>query len=707
MKRNVLLKSILGLATTVALLLVSCGGGGGGGGGGGSDDTCKNYTAVATVPSLSTQLSPTGTPPAARNQHEFAYDAANDRLIIHGGRDGTQSFNDTWVLANASGVSGTPTWNHLTTAGTAPQRYLAAFGYNSAKNKFLLFGGSDSTGQTKMDLWLLSNANGVEGTAATWSTVQIAGTAPSVRGSMASAYDETSDTLILFGGGACSGTACTLYNETWLINSVTTAPTWQKINPTGTLPPALANLSAVYDPARNCLVIFGGNASTANPPDTLARVDDTWVLSDVIGSGTPAWSQLTTTIAPPARGGHSAVFDSTNNRMIVFGGVGTENYVGKDVWILVNPGAASPTWAEYSTGAPQPPARGNHAAVYTGTGKNRMIVFGGATGGGTFTNDTWVLRNANGIPSSTVSAITIKGGSVSVCNGYTIQLTPVATDAAGNEVSGVLFIWSTSNPAAATVSPTGLVTGAGAGSATITAGNGVVSGSLAITIKLPPTTPGGGGGGSTLSIVEGQTVSACFDTNAGITSVVNPQTIIAFGGAPLSGYTWTISSLSAFPSGTTVSSLTGVFNGTGGKFALAPGSYTFKMDVSDGTSSASGTITLIVQQANSSGAGGIPGVGCPDAVFQQSPSFGNLLPSAKAGSPYGASLWVMGGTPPYTWSLATGTLPPGLSVDASKGVVRGTPFSSASGQTFQFTVKVTDAMGETAITPSTYRITVQ
>jgi hypothetical protein len=524
---------------------------------------------------------------------------------------------------------------------------------------------------------------------------------------MASAYDETSDTLILFGGGACSGAACTLYNETWLINSVTTAPTWQKINPNGTLPPALANLPAVYDPAKNRLLIFGGNASTSKPPDPLARVGDTWILSNVIGSGIPTWSQLTTTIAPPARGGHSAVFDSTSNRMVVFAGAGTENYARKDVWILVNPGDTSPTWAEYLTGTPQPPARVNHAAVYTGTGKNRMIVFGGDIGGSTFTNDTWVLRDANGIPSSTVSAITVKGGSVSLCNGYTIQLTPVATDAAGNEVSGVLFIWSTSNPAAATVSPTGLVTGTGAGSATITAGNGVVSGSLAITIKLPPTTPGGGGGGSTLSIVEGQTLSACFDTNAGITSVVNPQTLIAFGGAPLSGYTWTISSLSAFPSGTTVSSLTGVFNGTGGKFALAPGSYTFKMDVSDGTSSASGTITLIVEQANSSGAGGIPGVGCPDAVFQQSPSFGNLLPSAKAGSPYGASLWVMGGTPPYTWSLATGTLPPGLSVDASKGVVRGTPFSSASGQTFQFTVKVTDAMGETAITPSTCRITVQ
>jgi hypothetical protein len=412
--------------------------------------------------------------------------------MIHGGRDGSQFFSDLWVLYNASGSSGTPAWSQLTTVGTAPQRYLTASGYNRAKNTFILFGGSDSSGQIKMDLWLLSNANGLGGTA-TWSTLPIGGTPPSARGSVASAYDETSDTLILFGGGGCSSTACTLNNETWLLKNATTSPAWQELTPTGTPPSARANLSAVYDPSSNRLIIFGGNTSTANPPDPSARVNDTWILSSVIGSGTPSWSQLSTTIAPPARAGHSAVFDSANNRMIVFAGAGTDNTVRKDVWILTNAGAASPSWAEYLTGTPQPSARASHAAIYTGTGKNRMVIFGGDTGGGTFANDVWVLRNANGTPSTTVSAITIKGGAARVCNGYTIHLTPVATDAAGNEVSGVLFTWVSSDTTVATVSSNGLVTAVGTGTATITALGGGVSGRYTLTVSQPAPTTGGGG----------------------------------------------------------------------------------------------------------------------------------------------------------------------------------------------------------------------
>lgn len=60
---------------------------------------------------------------------------------------------------------------------------------------------------------------------------------------------------------------------------------------------------------------------------------------------------------------------------------------------------------------------------------------------------------------------------------YTVQLTAVASDAAGSPMSGQSFTWATSNDTVATVTD-GLVRGLVAGAARITASTGGVSGSL-------------------------------------------------------------------------------------------------------------------------------------------------------------------------------------------------------------------------------------
>ncbi|MGD9497834.1 MAG: hypothetical protein AB7Y46_16145, partial [Armatimonadota bacterium] len=151
---------------------------------------------------------------------------------------------------------------------------------------------------------------------------------------------------------------------------------------------------------------------------------------------------------------------------------------------------------------------------------------------------------------------------------------------------------------------------------------------------------GGGGGGSNLRVVPGQVLRAQEMPDGSFTVV--PQPLLATGGSPFSGYTWSLASGSSYPPGTTVAFLTGVFSGSGNGLT-AGRTYTFDMQVSDGTSTATGTITLEVRPVPANGIVPIP-------VFQQPMGVPVInLPDAQANRPYGASLLVLGGEPPYSW----------------------------------------------------------
>jgi Putative Ig domain len=70
--------------------------------------------------------------------------------------------------------------------------------------------------------------------------------------------------------------------------------------------------------------------------------------------------------------------------------------------------------------------------------------------------------------------------------------------------------------------------------------------------------------------------------------------------------------------------------------------------------------------------------------------------TAQAGKAYSSALTASGGVPPYTFA-SSGSLPPGLTLNSSSGVLSGTP--SAAG-TFSFTGQVTDSTGTAAGTAS-------
>ena len=145
------------------------------------------------------------------------------------------------------------------------------------------------------------------------------------------------------------------------------------------------------------------------------------------------------------------------------------------------------------------------------------------------------------------------------------------------------------------------------------------------------------------------------------------QTVSAVGGtAP---YTFTLSS-GALPNGLTLNSSSGVISGT----PTAAGTFNFTITATD----ANGCPGSRPYSIGIAGPGGCP-------VITVNPA---TLPPGVIGTPYSQTVSATGGTAPYTFALTSGTLPPGLTLNTTTGVISGTP--TTSGQ-YTFTITATDA----------------
>ena len=69
-------------------------------------------------------------------------------------------------------------------------------------------------------------------------------------------------------------------------------------------------------------------------------------------------------------------------------------------------------------------------------------------------------------------------------------------------------------------------------------------------------------------------------------------------------------------------------------------------------------------------------------------------PLAEVGAPYTDRLNVLGGTAPFAWSVASGALPPGLTLGAANGLIEGVPTQAG---TYGVDVQVIDAFGATDV----------
>ena len=79
------------------------------------------------------------------------------------------------------------------------------------------------------------------------------------------------------------------------------------------------------------------------------------------------------------------------------------------------------------------------------------------------------------------------------------------------------------------------------------------------------------------------------------------------------------------------------------------------------------------------------------------------LPNGNVAIFYDSQLMATGGTPPYHWTITSGTLPPGLSLTPATGVISGTPTTTGS---YPITVQVADSERTPATATGSFTITI-
>ena len=281
--------------------------------------------------------------PGARQLHGAAWTGST--LLVWGGLNGTTPLNGGGMYNVASNA-----WTAMATVNAPAARRGHAIAWTGSR--MVVWGGQSDT--------YLGTGGMFNPDTQSWTSTTTAG-APSARTDHAHAW--TTARLFVWGGRNDDGL---------LADGATFDPIgnlWQA-TPSSGAPSARRGATATWCGDR--VVVFGGQGNAG-------EVNTGAMLPFAGGVTQGTWQALSTTAAPVARQGHTAVW--TGTRLIVWG--------GKVGGVPLNSGAsydpATDTWTALPT-LNAPSARHGHVAVWTG---REMVVFGGedpsgslVTGGG-------------------------------------------------------------------------------------------------------------------------------------------------------------------------------------------------------------------------------------------------------------------------------------------------------------------------------------
>ena len=246
---------------------------------------------------------------------------------------------------------------------------------------------------------------------------------------------------------------------------------------------------------------------------------------------------------------------------------------------------------------------------------------------------------------ATLTSIAVTPANPTIVAGGTRQFTATGTylDGSTQNVTSQAA-WSSSKTTVATVSASGLATAVLAGSTTISATLAGVTGSTTLTVQTP------------------LTLSSIVVTPANPTIVAGGTQVFTATGTYSDGSTQNVTSQATWASS---KSSVATVSTTGVATAVSAGNTAISATLAGVT----GSSTLVVQAP-------------PIAITTTS------LAAGTVGVAYSATLTASGGTTPYTWLIASGSIPPGLTLNPDSGAIAGTPTAAGA---LSFSAQVTDA----------------
>jgi hypothetical protein len=261
--------------------------------------------------------------PSPRHSQSMCYDPATGLLIMFGGRNDTDIFQDTWTYNPV-----TNTWTQTNPSVLPPARYGAAMAMNPSGGSVILFGGQGTTTMYN-DTWSYN------ATTNTWKRAS-AESGPLPRCYPTMTCDSDAGRLFLFAGREQSGAFMADY---WAYDPVNN--TWAMLGtPASPLPRVLPSIA--YDRANRVGILFGGWFGGAY------ETNDTWAY-DALNDN---WTEMRPQSPPPIRNGAAMCYDQARGTMVLFGGE-TGQGPTNDTWTY---DLSTNTWTNRMPSNPPPRA---------------------------------------------------------------------------------------------------------------------------------------------------------------------------------------------------------------------------------------------------------------------------------------------------------------------------------------------------------------